>query len=1195
MARRPRLTDRQQEALEFDRDLAVTANAGTGKTMVLVHRFVRILLESPASLKHVVAITFTDKAASELRARIGAHLRERIASAATEAERRALSGIRDRLAGAPIGTIHSFCAQLLREFPVEANVDAGFTVLEGIDQRILAEESISGTFEDILVVQDSFREQFMRTVRMLGRASVHHCISTFLRKREQMNRLLEGPLRPDPSDAEILQGWGEALRRHIQPALDDPGFTQALKTIRISASGRKGGQAVTRIDAWLALSGFGIRLNEAASLLQLLLTKEGTLRKDVIGPDQPSPDLVAAEGVLRNIYDRVGSFAGTGGEPGPPDITLLHTLRVLLEVYRRALERYELAKSEAGQLDFDDLQFRTRDLLTTEGIGPRLREKFRFLMIDEFQDTNYLQYEIIRLLMSHFDRGNLFIVGDPKQSIYGFRNAEAEIFEAARREMTRSGSGDEIVLAESFRLLPSVADMTNRIFSGLMRTADSPFDFPYSPIISARDGSEDGRIEFLLLPHPGAGPGGDLPKQLREARMLAQRLAELWRTKTMVQPSPDAPPRPFHFGDAAILVRDRRYVRELEQAMREYNVPAILSGGTGYYQTQEVYDFLNYLTFLLNTDDDLALAGILRSPFFAISDSELFEISLKRGNGSFWSGVRQRAEDSSSSASLRRAAATLAGDLQLVNRIPIPMLIQRVFRATGWHGTVAGLRTGSQNTANMQKLLAIAREFEARGFLSLYDFVERISALTKEEEREGQAPIEQHDDAVHIMTIHAAKGLEFPVVCLPFLDEGFRYDTSPYLDPTIGIGIMVKKEDNFDEDVAPSTYHMLKQRNRLRSEAEEKRILYVAVTRARDILILSGAGDVRKSRTSALRWIFEQLAVSPTELPAGPLDLGKHPLRTLDRSDGRDQLDTKDHRLVLYVTRPEDLAHVRPLPEEDRQGVPTPPMLLSTLEGNRREEFFSATQLKTYLECPAKFYIKNVVGLPEPDQWHRRFSENGEANDALSGDAIGLLTHAVLQQLANGPPGSEELGKIIRDHLTSVLSIPLTDRERAVKTVRAHVADFCASPIGREVLESKEFFTEYTLTTLLAEDYLTGTIDRLYRKTTDGTWAILDYKTDRVNRNTLETRAASYRIQMAVYALLVNRHFNQEDVEATIVFLRLPEHPVRFTFGVQAVADVEHQIRDAISQIKSHHFPQNPNACENCGYFQNGRCLLTIG
>ncbi len=1193
MAHRPRLTGSQEGALAFDRHLAVTANAGTGKTMVLVHRFVKILLESPASLNSIVAITFTDKAASELRARIGAHVRERMLSASSPDERRILAGVRDRLAGAAIGTIHSFCAQLLREFPVEANVDAGFTVLKGIDQRMFIEEALASAFDEILGRQDHVREEFLRTVRMLGRGSVYHTLTLFLRKREQLNRLLEGPLHPERPDAEILDAWSEATREHLRGTLDHPDFARGLDTIRRIANGKKAPEACRRIDAFLTLTGFAERVDEAAQLLGVLLTKEGTLRKDVIGRDKFNHDLAHAHRALRMASGVLADFGGTGGKVTSADRTLLRILRVLANAYRRAEERYDLAKSDAGQLDFDDLQFRTRDLLRTSGIGPRLREKFRYLMIDEFQDTNYLQYDIVRLLMSHFDRANLFIVGDPKQSIYGFRNAEAEIFCAAKRDMTRSGEGEEIVLAESFRLLPSIADFTNRIFSGLMRETESQFDFPYSPLISARNGQGDGTIELLLLrPRAGSGNGENL-NPLPEARMLAQRLAELSRNRTMVQPSPDTPPRPFRFSDAAILVRDRRRVRELEQAMREYNVPALLSGGTGFYQTQEIYDFINYLTFLLNTDDDLALAGILRSPFFAISDAELFEVSRKRGNGSFWECFRRTAAGPDSSVPLRRAAEVLQGDLQHVNRIPIPALIQRIFRSTGWHGTVAGLRTGSQNNANMNKLLAVAREFEAKGFLTLYDFVERISALADEEEREGQAPIEEQEDAVHIMTIHAAKGLEFPVVALPFLDEGFRYDSSPFIDPAVGIGLMVKEEANFDVEAAPTIYHTLKQRNKLRSEAEEKRILYVAITRARDILLLSGSAELHARQLSALAWISDRLGIDLREAATGALDLGEHRLHILDRSDGEDRLLTKDHRLFLRITTAEELSHVPPLTAQSGGGRITPRALLSGLEGSRREEFFSATQLKTYLECPAKFYIKNVLGLPEPERRPHKFDENAEPRDMITGDTVGSLTHDVLQHLTPDLPAPAELAETIRRRVYATAAIPPGERGEMITTVASHVEKFCSSRIGREILASSEYFTEYTLTTLLGDDFLTGTIDRLYRRTSDGKWAILDYKTDRVTTSTLQERGTSYKTQMAVYALLVSRYFNQENVDAVIIFLHHPEHPVHFSFPVEGVAETEREILDAIAEVKARQFSQNPTACPNCGYFRDGHCLLT--
>jgi ATP-dependent helicase/nuclease subunit A len=323
--------------------------------------------------------------------------------------------------------------------------------------------------------------------------------------------------------------------------------------------------------------------------------------------------------------------------------------------------------------------------------------------------------------------------------------------------------------------------------------------------------------------------------------------------------------RQIRFSDMAILCRKRAHYPPLENALRKYGVPFIAHGSVGFYKTQEIYDTVNYLRTLLNSRDEIALLGVLRSPYFCVSDTELYRIATIRGDESgrdLWSRAVMRATASDAEDALVRAVAMIGEDRSMASRIPVSLLIRRVLEKTGWRGAVAGSDRGEQVQANLDKLLEMAREFEERGFTNLFDFVERLTALIELEEMEGEASVNTGRDAVRIMTMHAAKGLEFPLVVIPSLHSTVRNPSQPYFDKELGFGWSWK----FDrEEYKPMILALMNLREQERGKAEEARLFYVAITRARDMLILSGEYSHEKGAANTmLEWALAPFGEVPS-------------------------------------------------------------------------------------------------------------------------------------------------------------------------------------------------------------------------------------------------------------------------------------------------------------------------------------------
>lgn len=681
-------TESQKKALDYQRHLSVTANAGSGKTKVLVQRYVDIVLKTDVNVSDIVAITFTEKAASELKKKIADIIEKKTTEATNRTERRRLESVRDGLASAIIGTIHSFCARLLRDFPVEAGVDANFGVLQGVDQTVMLQESITEAF-DAALSDDQRKPQLMTALRMLGRHTVEHIINSLIWKREQVQRLLPedgsmvAPVTPPltinglyaKSDDEVLAFWQERIDAYIGTLVNSPDWLEDIKTVVEVAVGRLKPDVETLLKQFETTSELQRRLSLYQQIIKLALTQEPGIRIDFIGRNV---DRGAVERHIISLvrhYQSVKPFLGLVSEEAhKAHATLLQLTRTLLALYRDVIERYDNSKAENGQLDFEDLQLRAKLLLQNPEVRQRLADRYRFIMVDEYQDTNLLQYEILRPLITEYRTGNLFVVGDDKQSIYGFRGAEVEVFDRTKTEMVDSqkenqpffwqgselGSEAEerkgkLYLSESFRLLIDLVAFVNLVFEQTMGDHISDYEVEYTPLVKARRNSASGKIEMLLLPSDSEDTSNT------QEEMIARRIVNLVESGHAVwkESGGEETSKPVQFGDIAILLRSRTYLTEIEQALLKYNIPYIISGGVGFYQTQEIYDFYNYFQFLLNTHDDIALVGILRSPFFGISDAELYRIVLTSQDADFWSKAQRHASEVEASARIRYAVATL--------------------------------------------------------------------------------------------------------------------------------------------------------------------------------------------------------------------------------------------------------------------------------------------------------------------------------------------------------------------------------------------------------------------------------------------------------------------------------------------------------------------------------------------------------
>jgi ATP-dependent helicase/nuclease subunit A len=1176
------LTSSQQLALNTLHHLSVTANAGSGKTMVLVERYIDILTSGKAYVSEVVALTFTDKAASELRRKISEGIAKRIAEERHHGNRQRLETIREQLAGAMIGTIHWFCKKILQEYPVEANVDASFTVVEGVDQKMLIEQSIRETFRSILKDEPytAKREELFAVLRALGKPTVMTIVEQLAARREIVQRWIRQGGIYSLSDDEVLEQWRNHLSNVVNAELSNP---QLLKDIRDVVSAATGKDALTVSATYKAFEKTSDARKRSLLLVELLekMLTDGKLRKKLFG-DKADNQLAEQAARLKRADDILSpllTFVAQANDDWHR--RLLSQTRLLLELYQNATERYQEKKFESAQLDFDDLQFFASELLRNDRVRQKLAHRFKYIMVDEYQDTNSLQYEILLSLVDDLSRGNLFIVGDPKQSIYGFRNADVAVFDRTKREISSvSGNDSVVVLNDSFRLLRDIVAFVNLVFAPLMKESASEFDVAYEPLVRGRQNSASGRVELLLRRPAEDVEGKESSDVISEGEFIAQRIMQLHAVGYEVYDKNEKP-NPVQFRDVAILLRSRNGLADIEEAFVRHNIPYLVSGGVGYFQTQGIYDFYNYFKFLLNQDDDIALAGVLRSPFFNVSDAELFEAGFGRRTLSLWEEANSLRVKQKKLTALLRAVEMLNSDLEIATRLPIAELVERIIDQTNYAGFVAGTNRSAQITANIEKLKRLARRYEEQGFKTLYDFVGRLSRLIDEEEQEGQAAIDVFADAVKIMTIHAAKGLEFPVVIVPSLERNFRYDGQPFIDEGLGVAFASGEGEDANAPIA----EFLKRRSNQRTVAEEKRILYVACTRARDLLILSG--EHTKSRTSRnyLNWILDGLRVDDNILT----ETISFNVATPFLEIGHDHYvrKTEEHTLHVHRVRPETVLGGRRIeqPKLKREGEQR--LLIDPLHFAPRGEMFSASKIRTYIECPSLYYLRYVAGLPTSPVHSAHDTTDDEHDVTIPAELRGRAFHYVMQHIddltAKPMAIRNVLSQFISQDSLSIISEPSIEVDAIVELVLTVVQ----SKFWDEVKRGTEARTEFTVMAKLGKDFLTGTMDRIYRDEND-VWTILDYKTDSVSRSTVEEKSRNYEAQLRFYSLLIRKTFAASEVRSVLFFSSLPESPIRFSYSHTDLDSFELDLVATIQKIHTKDFRRSNGICSNCPFAPQG-------
>ncbi|MGO9454146.1 MAG: UvrD-helicase domain-containing protein [Candidatus Binataceae bacterium] len=1127
----PKLADqavRDQIRRDLDTTIVIEAAAGTGKTSALVSRIVSTIASGRGELAHIVAVTFTEKAAGELKLRLREEIeRARKDSALDGPSRVRLNGALPQLEEARIGTIHSFCADLLRERPVEARVDPMF--------EVAAEDSASAMFDA------AFERWFESALAQPGEA-----VRRLLRRRDAMER--QGPRAILRNAAQQLLDW-----RDFETPWKPQSFVRDREIDEligeIAGLGRLAREAEP--DDWLGRS-----LDEVSRPVAEAIRLESVRDRDYD----------ALEAVLLKLpqgrrWGWKGFGGGFGGVERETIFARRDALRKRLEQFREnaganlapELRRelwpiigyYEDIKRRAGALDFLDLLLVARNLVRDQpAVRAELQRRYTHIFVDEFQDTDPLQAEIIMLLAAGDPAdqdwtkvkpipGKLFIVGDPKQSIYRFRRADVALYQSVKRRLVSCGAtlGH---LTVSFRSTPALQTAINAAFAPLM-AIDGPTHPAYAPLEPSRADC-DTQPALVALPVPA--PYGDFGRvtDWRIEESLPDAIAAYvrwlvnesgWTVTEREAPDRRTPIRPRHI---CILFRrlnshGRDVTRSYLRALEARHLPHVLVKGGSFNEREEVEAIRNLLAAVERPDDDLVVFATLRGPIFALSDDLLLEFHETVKSLNLFRPLPDDLPERL--APVVRAREILRELHRKRNRRPIAETIADALALTRAHAGIAIWPTGDQALANIMRLMDQARRYEARRTATSFrGFVDELEERAERDEA-GETPLaEEGTEGVRIMTVHRAKGLEFPVVILADITcKETVGEPSRYVDPARGVCAL--------RLAGCSPRELLEQaeEERRRDEEEAIRLLYVATTRARDLLVVPVLGDEKYEgwvgRLNPVVYPAANDLRSPlSKQPPGCPEFGEDSVQTRpSRAPGRTksvapglhrpaqgahQVTWWDpSRLILDVKEAMGLRQSKLLETDDSGAISNRGKELHEQWRARRDATLAAGAVPTLRvatataiahETPATGTPRDAIRIEET----RR--EAGRPNRA----AFGQLVHETMLRVPFGAT-AEQIGRIAA-YVARMIATDDADAEAAAVAVERALE----SPAMRAAAAAARVHREYPILFMQDDGTLVeGIADLAFESGGNGSthWTVVDFKTDR----DLTPHLDEYRAQLGLY------------------------------------------------------------------------------
>lgn len=1052
--------------------LCADAGAGAGKTRVLIDRIAHLLDRRRAGLEEIVAITFTERAAGEMKERLRREFHDKAPQSSSQ-EMTFWRDLERRVDTARISTIHAFCTALLKENALLLGLDPEFSVLAEAESVLLLKETVTETLYTLIERGD---EAAMRLAAEMPLPGVVAALGRLARARPLVDRICEK--WPFTDAAALAQRWAEQAEKEHVRRLAGLRHSQKVRSF-LKQLCRFNGRCLDPEDpreVWRRTMVGAFEVVLASSDPEIVRNSLSILNAKPDGrSSKKNWDSEATFKEITDLQKRIGKFVSDYIETSPPDAEAeTQSARLtcdLFKVFQVVCRAIDAAKTRLACLDFDDLIGQAlRALRDQRDLRRRIARGIKFLLIDEFQDTDATQLEIARLLTGEDGGPALFIVGDAKQSIYYFRGAEVEVFQAERERATQV-----LPLDCNFRALPDIVEFVNDFFetSGMLSAVEE-----YHRMAFDRKARNEPRVEFLVTVPPDDAENPWLVAECRraEARAIAARIAaicsdaesvEIFDTRLKAWRAPA-------FCDVALLFRSMSNVHLYEEALREAGIPFVLLAGAGFYTRQEILDMTSLLRVVVDPWDESALLAFLRSPMAGLSDEDLLRLARA---GGLTRGFQDGAIPAGCAAPERLLAVrALVRELRNHEELPVAAFLRYALDRTGYEAILLSQFLGLQKASNVRKLVGLAEDFARSRPPALRAFVQYLEEMGSEAVREGEAGLHpESSGAVTLLTIHKAKGLEFPIVFVPDMSQGARPSRNETLLLHRDLGMALRVTSPSGKTVLPAIGKAIADRIAAEEEAEHARLLYVALTRARDFLVMSGTA--RPAPGSWFETLNEEYAIC-------------------ERGDG-EVCSGKGWQAVVRRGFVAEAPRKVPAPVPETPDAETILKNIAPCSPVSVRQTFSISELLDYL----------AGGFDEEQ-------ERGEDEPSLLpagseyAPARGSLVHRLFERWdfhIETPPINEVLAEA---------RLGLAMRNALEADLRELAARFYKSPLGRRLSGESIMYRETPFCLRLDDALITGKIDALLP---DGT--IIDYKTGRID----DQRNARYEWQLLLYAAAVRQ------------------------------------------------------------------------
>ena len=1145
------LTDQQAQAVDIRKNIAVTAGAGTGKTRVLVTRYMQLLAPEGGGIHpdQIVAITFTRKAAAEMKRRIWLEVCCRLGEPKQDVGY--WIPLLKAVPKSPIGTIHAFATRILRDFPLESGVDPLFSVEDSGQMPEAVGQAVDAAMQQM--DGDEVWQPLMRQVlRYFPGKDLRWILGSVAGNPDRLD-ILKNAASQD--SGEII--W-ENVVKPVMDNLDEMWLIQGVRLVTpTSKTGAKVHEAV--VSSWedLKAEDYSVRFQALDRILGQLYTGKGSGRK-LSEKDPATP-------ALNVLQEQMQPLIWLNGIVNMKMERLSQQLsEILWKISDRTWDLLVETRRRTPALSFDDLEMYSLELLERsqcrEHVIETLKQKYRYFFIDEFQDTNQVQWRIVRPLITDDEKlmpGRLFIVGDPKQSIYGFRGADVTVFNRVKDRIAgiEGNHGKDVLLDRNFRSTPDILNFVDLV-CGKMMLGGAEYEVPFQRLHSERKNLPDGEVG-LLINYTGDDSGN--PDKVSEKYQWCELLAQ--HIQRMVSSCR------FDYGDIAVMFPARTRLAEMEAALYKYAIPFTVYKGTGFWKRQEIQDLTSFLIWLSEPFRKIELYTVLRSPLFGFSDEQLMVLNQYWHDFPFKKPVMAMGDilPELQAEMITGAQTILLAAVEISGRTPVYSILESFLVETGGFGSYSALPEGEQVPENIQQFLEIICKMDHERPLPLHSLVRQLIGL-----RDSQDPfdssmnVELKQNTVTLMTVHASKGLEFPVVYLTGLEQGRRFQGNKFLlDETEGVGYHIPDYSSHGSSQKNAVYKILEKRMGQKDLSEYKRLLYVAMTRAQNCLYLILTQPSRPSQRSMMflqprenTWLF--WVVDALNLMAEDLEKSIKYVHTRDGQEIGIGLYTLEDSSTAEANREFGTSFLADLLLMEPQPMParTEP-IQDTVRGKR---IFSVTELDLFRKSPDDYFRRYILNIPEH---FKHLSSQSPADLAqLTGNAFhGLMEHEMDSDY-------EKAEEFLRHYAgRSRLN------EKEAQLFRNRVLDMLAGLSSWpewDTLKALPGYRELSFSLETRNGIINGTIDWLVED--HGRWIIVDYKTSKWTGgdldNWMKEHREEYEFQMQVYALAANRFLeNSQQNYPVLIYFADVCRAIPFHFSQTALNAFSHQLERLTEEV----------------------------